>query len=397
MRALGCLAALMFAGSLLAQSAAPDATDAFWMQQVSGYLKDLASGSRSYFTQDAWGDNMARLRVTYDGRHSGWFAVHVDYDNEFHAGNFAGLPDFEAVRGRQSGAWLDLQRAMVDRRNAYWDTSLYRAYASLRSANVTLTAGRQRVGWGTARFWSPMDMFNPISPLQIEPDERQGVDAALVEFGSPGALRWNLVYAPQDGFKRSASAVRLSRTVRDYDFDAVVGRFGRDWTVGFDFAGQFRGAGVRSEMTYRWRRLIPGVTPFATHNALRFVVGGDYAFPSGLYLVGEYFYNQGQPGVGGNSAPDAAILLQYTNEIFTLRRHFVSGGVSYPVTPLWRVEAYTVADIAGPSVAFLPRVTHSLSANTDVSFGAQLFASSSAGEFSGLSNLVYAELVWHFR
>ncbi len=59
------------------------------------------------------------------------------------------------------------------------------------SGSTTLTAGRQRIGWGTARFWSPMDMFNPISPLQIESEERQGVDAALAAFRSAGGLRWN--------------------------------------------------------------------------------------------------------------------------------------------------------------------------------------------------------------
>lgn len=242
-----------------------------------------------------------------------------------------------------------------------------------------------------------MDMFNPINPLQVESEERQGVDAALLGFSSPGALRWNVVYAPQDGFRRSTSALRLSRTIDNYDFDAVAARFGQDWTTGLDFAGQLHGAGLRGEITYRWRHPIPGATPISTHDALRVVVGSDYAFANGLYLVGEYFYNQGQPDLQRNSAADLKFLLLYSNEIFTLHRHFISAGASYPLTPLWKLETYVVTDVAGPSAVLLPRLSHSLTANTDLNVGAQLFVSSRTAEFNGLSNLAYIEFVVHFR
>ncbi len=368
-----------------------------WTQQFSGYWKDLASGSRSYLTQDPWADNLDRLRLTFDGKQQGWFAVHIDYDNEIHAGNLAGLPDFELVRDRQSPAWLGLEHVIVNRSNLYWDTSLYRGFVSLRHGPATLIVGRQRIGWGTARFWSPMDMFNPISPLQIESGERQGVDAALIEFSSPGALRWSALYAPQDGFRRSTSALRLSRTIHNYDFDVAAARFGQDWTAGFDVAGQVRGAGLRGELTYRWRRPIAGSAPVSTRDALRLTAGGDYAFASGLYLVGEYFYNQGQPDASPNRALDPNALLRFSNEIFTLHRHFLSAGASYPITPLWKLETYVVGDMAGPSAVILPRLSHNLRADTDLTFGAQLFTSSRTGEFHGLSDVAYVELAVHFR
>ncbi|HWB97418.1 MAG TPA: hypothetical protein VG672_11965, partial [Bryobacteraceae bacterium] len=92
-----------------------------------------------------------------------------------------------------------------------------------------------------------------------------------------------------------------------------------------------------------------------------------------------------------------AVLLQFSNEIFTLHRHFVSAGASYPLTPLWKLETYVVTDVEGPSIVVLPHVSHSLSANTDLNFGAQLFASSRSGEFHGLADLAYVEFVLHFR
>lgn len=224
MKRAACLLTISLAA--LAQAPSSEDSQPTWTQQFGGYFKDLASGSRSYFTEDAWGDNLDRLRLTYDAKYSDWFALHVDYDNEIHEGNLIGLPDFAIVRDQQNAAWLDLLHVFVNEPNAYWDTSLYRGFVSFRSDSVTLTVGRQRIGWGTARFFSPMDIFNPISPLQVETDEREGVDAALAEFRSYGAFRWNVVYAPQDGFRRSTSAVRLSRTIRNYDFDLAGARFG---------------------------------------------------------------------------------------------------------------------------------------------------------------------------
>ncbi len=397
MRTLGCLLAILAAGPMAAQTSSPDGAGSSWTQQLSGYFKNLTSTSRSYFTQDTWADNLDRLRLTYDGKYSGWLQLHVDYDNDLHAGNLIALPDFETVRDRQSGAWLDLRHTMVNEHNVYWDTSLYRGYVTFENGSAALTLGRQRIGWGTARFWSPMDVFNPISPLQMEPNERQGVDAALLQYSSPGALRWNLVYAPQDGFRQSSSALRLGRTAHNYDFDVAAGRFGQDWMGGADFAGQIRGAGIRGEVTYRWRHPASGSNPISVKDALRLVAGADYSFANSLYLVGEYFYNQGQPDVPRNNPFDPSVLLRFSSEIFTLRRHFISTGATYALTPLWRLEAYAVTDVQGPSAVVLPRLNHSLTANTDLNFGAQLFASTSTGEFHGLSDLAYIEFTYHFR
>ena len=375
--------------------AAQDTASPGWTNRFSGYFKDLASASRSYFTDDAWGDNLDRLRLTYDGKYGSWLELHVDFDNEIHSGNLIGEPDFLAIRDRQSDAWLDLLHVYVNEKHFYWDTSLYRAYASFHTRKASVTLGRQRIGWGTARFWSPMDVFNPISPLQIEVDERQGVDAALVEVSAPGALRGNLVYAPQNGFRRSSSAVRLSRTIHNYDFDVATARFGEDWWAGSDFAGQFRGAGLRGEVTYQWRHPEPGA--IATRDALRFVFGADYAFPGSLYLIAEYFCNQGQPNLAPGQPANPGLLFRYSNEILTLRRHFLTGGATYALTPLWKLESFAVADITGPSAAFLPRLSDSLSANADLNVGAQLFAAGRNGEFHGLSHVAYVEFIVHFR
>jgi hypothetical protein len=89
-------------------------------------------------------------------------------------------------------------------------------------------------------------------------------------------------------------------------------------------------------------------------------------------------------------------LCRYSNEILTLQRHFLSGGVTYALTPLWKAETFGVSDLTGPSVVLRPRLSHSLSSDADLNFGAQLFASAPKGEFHGLSPLAHVEFVVHF-
>jgi hypothetical protein len=383
---------LLLAMSLAANAqAAPDSSN--FQYRFGGYFKSLLTTSHSFFTGDAYGDDLNRLRLSFDG---GWrrsLLVHVEYDNELHFGNLISEPDFNLVRQRQDDSYFDLLHIWVDEKHAYWDTSLYRGYLTLHYNNMELTVGRQRIAWGTAHFWSPTDVFNPISPLQIEADERQGADAAQLSLRLPKRVRWSLVYAPQNGINRSTEATRIARTIHNFDVAALGGRFAEDWMIGGNFAGQWRGAGLRGELTYTWR----GNRSLLKSSALRWTLGSDYAINNKWYVLGEYFYNQGQPaGFTPGQGFDPSVLLRFTNQIFTLQHQFVSVGARYSVTPLLNLQTYAVAEPAGPSVFFMPVVSYNLSSNTDLSSGGQLFASSPSGEFHNVPNLFYLEFTVHF-
>ena len=110
-----------------------------------------------------------------------------------------------------------------------------------------------------------MDMFDPIVPLQTEPEGRKAWTPPRSNSVRQAVCGGDAVYAPQDGFRRSTSALRLTRTVHNYG-SSIWRRpvSARIWTAGFDAAGQLRGAGVRGELTYRWRHPIPGSIPIST-------------------------------------------------------------------------------------------------------------------------------------
>jgi hypothetical protein len=375
---------LMLASVVSAQTATTN-----WQHQFGGSNKALFTGSKTLINQQSYGDIMNRLRLGYDAKYKDWFQVHFDYDNEFHAGNLITEPEFDLVRRRQEPAWWDLHRIVTDQDHFYWDTSLYRAYASFRSATTTLTVGRQRIGWGTARFWSPADVFNPLNPLQIEASQRQGVDGGYFEWAVSSNLTWSTALLPQNHWQASTVATRLATSISGYDLAAFVGEFADDWSAGAEMAGQLGGAGLRGELTYRWRD-----ESIRMNNPLRVTFGADYAFPNTLYIVGEYFYNQGQPALTPDFDP--ASLFIFTSEIFTRQRHFLSTGATYEITPLFKIEGYSIWDMAGGSLFLMPQVRYNLAANIDLAAGAQFFTGDEASEFGVLNHTFFAEFQVHF-
>jgi len=381
------LVCLMAAGGLLRTQAATG--HSLWTHEVSGAFRSLARASRSYVTSDPYVDSLNRFRVAFDGGRGYAFSYQLILDSETHLGTFVGTPDFELVRRRQDGAWADLSWVVADRSRAYSDVSVYRGTLALRSSSTAVTIGRQRIAWGTARFWSPADLFNPIDPLQVEGDIRQGVDAVQVEWADPSAsIRASAVYGPNSG-GRSVAAARLGGTVGAWDVAGFGGRFRGDVVGGAEVAGQAGGAGLRGEFTYTWRG------DQARPDVLRATAGWDYAWPK-LYLVAEYFYNQGQPACFPIEACNTIATLAPSDELVTLHRHFVSGGATYDVTPLVEADAYVVVDVVGGSVMVNPIVDYNAASNVDLSIGAQLFASRSGGEFDRVSNLFFAQIDVHF-
>jgi hypothetical protein len=384
------LAAALVAALLAAARTTPPDVQSPWRHGVAGAFRSLFTTSRSFVTGSRYVDSLNRLRITLAGGRGAGFAYQIEADSQTNLGTRITLPDFAVVRDRQDAAWLDLLHVVVDEPHVYSDLSVYRATVAFRTGRAALTIGRQRIAWGTARFWSPADLFNPIDPLEVEGDVRQGVDAAQLEWTVGPGLRTSWVYARQTPTDLSTGAGRMATTLGEWDVAAFGGRFAQDWVGGGDVAGQWHGAGLRAEVTYHWR----GAGALAP-NALRLAAGSDYAFPR-VYLVGEYFYNQGQPACAAEQACNPLAFLGPTTELFTLHRHFASAGVRYTVTPLLSAELYSVVDVAGSSYFFNPVIRYNAWTDVDVSAGAQLFGGAAGGEFHGIPQLVFAQLDVHF-
>ena len=337
-----------------------------------GYYKNLLIASKSLTTEEKYYSDTQRLRLEARKNFLGdKLQIYLAYDVEGIFGDIIDLPDFDNIKdvNQKDLAFIDLDKVFVDKSDFYAKQGLYRGYLKYYTPEFQLTAGKQRIDWGRCRFWSPMDLFNPVNPLSIERDEAVGVDALDIGF-SPGGPVQNidLVYAPQEDYEDTSFASRLYAQSGSYDFFLMAGEFKKDEVIGGSFDGHVGEGGVRGEFTVTRADI--------GDNYFRGVIGADYNLPNNVYVLGEYYYDGG----GG----------------LTIGKHFLNLYINYEVTPLVDFYFYNIYDIDGESFFLNPEVKYNIITNLDLSAGAQIFSGNSGSEFGDYKNTYYMQAQYFF-
>lgn len=355
----------------------PDQKDYSW--RLKGYYKNLAMGSETIDGRDYFVD-LNRLRLELTGTWREMLSLRLIYDHEGLLGNYLHTDEFRQIKSAQDQDILDLTWDINDGRDFFWRHTFYRGFLKYESERLNITLGRQRIAWGTGRFWNPTDIFNPFNPLQVERDERTGVDALNLEWFLGPLSSASLVYAPQTSSHMSKAAAKFKTTVSDVDLSLMGGKFRRDAVLGFDFSGTIKGGGIRGEGTFTFA--------YKRSDYARFVLSYDYAFRNTFYILLEYFYN-------GGPFPQFN-LIDFTRELATLKRNFLGSNLGYDITPLLRADVYLIYDFDGSGIFIYPNLQYSITSNTYVSLGAQLFKNRKNSEFEFYKDLYFLQLQYFF-
>ncbi|EWS59339.1 hypothetical protein Y694_02833 [Methylibium sp. T29-B] len=227
--------------------------------QLSGSLKSLFLSSRASTGED-YALSLNRLRVEAKGDLAPGLALDLQYDNELLLGSYLNTGEFRVVKDRPPPQYWRADANYLERGDVYGRHRLYRAALTLTRGDVDLKLGRQRIAWGTGRFWSPLDILNPISPLALEREERVGVDAALLEAKLGPLSRASLVFAPAPDRGSPSRAVQWHGNAAGVDVSLLAGRLRGLDIVGADVASQIGDAGIRAEAA----RVDPGGAPDST-------------------------------------------------------------------------------------------------------------------------------------
>jgi hypothetical protein len=363
-----------------------------------------------------------RLRTIWRATYGDSLELDITYQHEAFFGSILDSGEFAFTRGERDTTYFDWEHTIADHGDAFWSHSLYRAYLIMRAPNANLTVGRQRISWGTGLFWNPTDSFNPISPLQVEPEEKVGADAVNLEIPLDWLTLLNFVYARSKKFELptpaellargvppdviahlaadppdfaliesfleeedvSSAAGRFRTTVGTYDVSFIGGQFDHDEFVGGNFSGYVKDAGLRGEFTYTFAQDRP--------DHYRFVLGADYSFSNTLYLVAEYFYN----GQAARFDREELFEAQLRGELTTLNPHQLGLGATYDLTPLVKLQAYGIWDIEGEGLFVNPEIYYSARADLDIRAGVQLFTGEDGSDFDGVGNIYYVKVEWFF-
>jgi hypothetical protein len=244
------------------------------------------------------------------------------------------------------------------------------AYVTYYSRRFNGRVGKQQLPWGSGYAWNPTDIFhdkNLLDPTY----EKRGVNALRLEVPLGTMGRATAVLAPDATWKQSTRAVRVSQHIKGFDVAAVAGWL-RDESIdyltfeereidrslfGGDLSGEIGGVGVWIEAAYNRAK--------HRDNYEEILLGFDYTFEGGLYLMAEIFRN----GDGATDKDEYTInswmrLLSSDGE--NLGREYVLAGNTYPLTDLLTWSNFALANLNDGSAIVYPYLVYSLSDNTEV-------------------------------
>ena len=361
-----------------------------------------------------------RLRLRLEARANAHWSAVISITNEFLAGN---LDTFEGRFGSDLAGrdFFDASGQIGEDPVAY-RYSLYRGYLNFESKYLEAAAGRQRIPWGVGRLWNPVDRFNAIRPLALQPDESPGVDAinARILFSDFNQLQ--LVFAPGRDAQEHKYAARLQGMAKDIDYGLVAGVFAGAMTLGADFSGNLGEAAGRAEIVYTrpgtgadrtvWPVGAPGAAPL--DDFWQLVVSVDYNIDwgSGVYVLVEHLYNGNALGFGfGLAGPLLGFFEQTTgipdygptstnrfggSQVITRSSQLTGLQASYELTPEIRLSTLVIYDWDGESAVFFPSVGYSPLAWLDLTLGLQVTAGGPYSEFGDAPTTGYLLADFYF-
>lgn len=350
-----------------------------------GYYKNLLMDSRTAFPQEEdYTLDLNRLRLELRGRPVEWLGFEVQYDHEAFLGSYLDTAQFRQIKATPPATYWDLEDSYIDRGALYARHRLYRGFVDITTPAADIRLGRQRIAWGSGRFWNPTDLLNPFNPIQIEREERTGVDAVLVEKNLGALSRLSLVYAFPIQPGGASRALHYRSNLAGTDVTLLAGEFRGARAVGLDLAGRAGLAGVYVEAAY--------TRPENGRNYTRAVAGFDYAFVNTLTVGAELYYN-GQ-GTRERTSYDFARL--FSGEIQNVARRYVGAHLKYEFTPLLRTENHFIANLDDGSLFLAPSLIYSLTADWEWVLGVQFFRGGADSEYGRFHDLAYTSLQWFF-
>ncbi len=266
-----------------------------------------------------------------------------------------------------------------------------RLYLNLVTSGWQITAGRQRIAWGTNLVWNPIDLFNPLSVLDFDYEERPPVDALRIQYYTGEVSKVELALKPGTVSTGSISALQWTANRWNYDFHLLGGRMSNNWFGGAGWAGDIAGGGFRGELL---ASEVPEDlrSPGGARVMVSFALSGDYTLPSSLYLHAEGLLNS----EGATSQIALARSRARQLGLLSPSRWSVFQEIAYNISPLVRADAFGLFNPIDLSFVLVPSVIWSALTDLDLTLLAMIFDGDPLTEFGGLGTAVYIRGKWSF-
>lgn len=361
--------------------------------------------------------NLSRLRLSPELSFSDAFTLHVDYDNEIIWANYAKSGEFDMYWRNPVDEYNDFMHTSNEIKytdDYLYRTKLHRAYAKASLGDFTFSIGRQQFRFGSGRLWNPLDILNPINPISLEgASEQKGTDGASAEYfiNEKTVITAVAVQNRSNGnldeaFKKSNTCAigRFKTNISIVEIAFLAGKLPERDAYGGDISIIVFGGTLRGSALFTREEEV--------NNTIISNGGFEYTFACGLYVLLEYFYNSAALNAEPKLAAAYGSYLTYgyddatfrllSNRFLTYNRHYAALGLGYDITPLVRVEIFSLYDFEGKMILLNPTLKYNLHQDVDLSFA--IMTAHSTGDtrynselsFVEKYPLVYGMLTWFF-
>ena len=392
----------LLAASLFILGVHPAAAQSGWL---TGYVLTNTLFSSSALLADSSVSNINRFRLASD-RSLGPFAFEAAYE---HAATLRqtssaiglGLGGLSAIQS--GGEWFDLQGTITshDQEHVLWQHRFDRLSVAWSPTDaMELSVGRQAISWGTTQIFSPADPFPAFSPTDPFQVFRVGIDAARLRI-YPGPLsEIDFVFRPSrtDVGDEVTALARGLTTVSNWGLSAWGGTLYGDATGAVGATGGIGSWAIHFEAMVRDHHgTVSGRGAIGMFRLLQ--VGGR-----DLTVATEYQRN----ARGAETPADIADVIESREfrrgEYQVLGRDEAAASVSYQLSPLWSLSAFTLMNLNDRSAIVAPGFAYSLSDEASVAGGAYVGVGESTAmpdqlvpSVYGLAGITgYLSLTWYF-
>ncbi len=364
--------------------------------EINGYSKYLFSSTKFPTDSERYDDHLLHARLNtrwYPG--SNLKAVMELRLRGYYGESVENTPNFiDQIKGKYD--YLNLDAVLWERKKSVGYGEIDRLYLDWNYDEFQFTLGRQRIAWGTSWVWNPIDIFNPLSVLDFDYEERPAVDAIRVQYYTGAVSKAEFSFKPAKERENMIAAALLSYNFWDYDFNFIGGIKNERWLAGTGWVGDISGAGFRGEILISKGREITLPSSNYTFGsdkvAYSFVLSGDYNFPNSFYIHTEILHNS--VGVEDSTAlfQKAALNLG----LLSAARWSLYQEFSYDFHPLVRGTVFGLFNPDDKSFVLVPSVSYSIITNLDLLLLTMFFEGNSLTEFGNLGNIIFLRLKYSF-
>ncbi|MEJ5305756.1 MAG: hypothetical protein WHV63_07390 [Ignavibacteria bacterium] len=293
--------------------------------------------------------------------------------------------------------YFDLDDYLWKKKNSINFIEVDRFWLDWNLKNFQISLGRQRIAWGTSWVWNITDIFNPLSILDFDYEERPAVDALRFQFFPSTTSKVDMAAKLSEEKNNSSIALQLFLNKYEYDFYVMFGYHLQRYFAGFSWSGDISGAGFRGEIFLtdspdKMKFDFPNSFSDEKKKQLSFVLSLDYTFENSFYIHSELLYNNiGKTKSIGIYALDALKIGLLSPSKLNL---FYQAG--YNLSALSRIDLIALHNPYDQSFVLLPTFSYSLLENLDLSVVSLYFNGRDFAEYSPTGFMFFSRLKYSF-